>query len=234
MRCLASAIVAVALLIPSFGMKRLAAAKPPADFPVSVTLRDIGCCGTPPACIAANSGADRILSDGKGAYVNGINGSQISARIINDPCCEYMNLSVDLYQRSSRTFQFLYSPASEFSSQYPNAPSGYLNAGGRMVVNKLGTVAWGQPTTILQAHFTTDVGMFRFDSVSDLPYYESQRFQVTRVNRTTWDVSTNYYSNGTLTAGDLAVLTSGATPLGLYHMPFGATVTCLSSSSCPP
>ena len=227
MLCLAPAIVAAALLVPSFGMKGLAAAKPPADYPVSVTLRDIP--------------YDRILSDGKGAYVG--NGSQISAVIYSDPNNnQYTNLSLSLGANgpsaSRRTFQFLYSPAPPPVVQPAQAPSpypdGYLNAGGRMVVNKLGTVAQGQPTTILQAHFTTDVGMFRFDSVSDLPYYGSQRVQVTRFNQTTWDVSTNYYSDGTLTAGDLAWLNAGGTPLGLYHMPFGATVTCLSNTNCPP
>ena len=91
--------------------------------------------------------------------------------------------------------------------------------------------------------------MFRFDQMDKISqYYGSQRVQVRRLTPTTWDVSTNPFTDYSdpfgssyHTAGDLAVLAPyPSTPLGLYHLPFGATVTCLSPNTtqnpnnCPP
>ena len=215
------------------------------DYPVRVTFRDSGYCISPlPDCLAENPASDRVLSDGKNSssYTNGEGkNGKVSAVIVNNPD---KNLFLDLNGNSTnsgatgRTLQLFYVPATEFSSTYPYAPYGYLNAPMRMVVNKLGTITPGTTTT-LPAHFTTDVGMFRFDQMDKMSqYYGSQRVQVTRYDAATWDVSTEFLldTDGQHSAGDLAVLAPfPSTPLGLYHMPFGATVTCLPvPSPCPP
>jgi hypothetical protein len=233
MRCLALVVVAGAIIAGEIGVGHLSAAKAPANYPVSVTFRDAGWCNTPPTCIQANTGADRILSDGKGSYVDGGGKARtINAVIINDA---NKDLSLDLFTDTGRTFQLLYAPATDVTQPVPPPyPSGYLNAGGRMVVNQLGTIAYSQ-TKNLAAHFTVDVGMFHFFVPPPSSNYGSQRVQVTRVSPWVWQVSTDSFTDsfGNV-AGDLAVLMSGSTPLGLYHLPFGATITCQYTYNCPP
>ena len=91
-------LVAVAAVAAIFHQS-VFAAKPPADYPVSVTFRDVGGC-MPPLNLPDCSG-DRILSDGKNlsSYTNGEGNKngRVSAVIVNDPRnAEYLNLILEL------------------------------------------------------------------------------------------------------------------------------------------
>ena len=118
-----------------------------------------------------------------------------------------------------------------------------------MNIRNIGAMVVGT-TKITRASFNTAVGYFRWlggpnpgTGATTDPSYGSQAVVVTRTSTTTWDVRApvpaELYWAGSpdpvnYTAGDLNVLLKWAkgklTPVGLYHMPFGLTVTC---TACP-
>lgn len=225
MRRLAVVVAAAAFLVLSISVVRPLAYE--GDYPVSVTFRDLGWCNT-----GGCDPVDKILSDGRGAYVDGggKNG-QLNAFIRNGT--SNTDLVLGAPKGTGRTMQWFYTPATDVSQPTSNPPSGYLNAQGAMIINNIGAMPINE-TKLTSAQFNTDVGFFRFGPARNDPnYYGSQQIVVTRTSLTTWTASA--FLTG---AGDLAVLLkrvkpSGLTPVGLYHMPFGVEVTCLSSY-CPP
>ena len=227
MRRLAVAAFTTAFLTSSTTIGHLTAAKTTADYPVRITFRDIGL-------------TDKILSDGLGDYVNG-GGSNghVNAFIRNASTNSNTNLILGLSDAGTgRTLQFFYTPATDVAQPTQNPPSGYLNAVAAMGVNNIGAMSVNQ-TKLTSAQFNTDVGFFRFGPAPNDPnFYGSQRVVATRTSSTTWTISTDLYVDASGMSGDLDVLLqrvkSSFIPVGLYHMPFGVDVTCLSSSNCPP
>ncbi len=181
---------------------------------------------------------DRITSDGR-PYING-----------GDPGLEVrvwiggsQDVTVGTFQ-SGRKIHFSYTPATDVGQPTTNPPSGSLVDNAFMNIRNIGAMAVSS-TKITRASFNTAVGYFRWlgapnpvtGATTDLSY-GSQAVVVYRENRTTWHVETPVpfvskvwdATENTYTAGDLNVLLKEAkgklTPVGLYHMPFGLTVTC--------
>lgn len=178
----------------------------------------------------------RIKSDG-GPYLDGgqrglevrmwINGSQ--------------DLTVGTFA-SGRTLYF------DYSDKVPGSgigPTGIMYDNAFFVIRAIADMADGETRTT-KASFNTSVGYFRWlgspfpeaGSVSGGPY-DSQAVVVKRTNAQTWEVYTPVPEDTDVapgfTAGDLSVLLKSGrkgelTSVGLYHMPFGLTVTC---TTCP-
>ena len=178
---------------------------------------------------------DRISSDGA-AYVDGGNAG-LEVRV-------WINGSQDVTVgtfRSGRTVHFAYTPANDVAQPTANPPSGSLVDNTFVNIRNVGAMVVGS-TKITRASFNTAVGYFRWlngpnpsTGATTDPSYGSQAVVVTRTNSTTWTVRTP--EPGTwdgYPVGDVSVLLKEAkgklTPVGLYHMPFGLTVTC---ASCP-
>ena len=195
------------LLLAGSSPTRAVAAKPSSatPTPATATFRDLS--------------ADRITSDGLGAYVDAVKGSV---------CHIFTGASEDLTIgtfRSGRTIRFAYTPASDVVQRTSNPPFGSLVDNAFVNIHAIGAMPIGE-TKLTHASFTTAVGLFGFGG-----NYGSQQIVVTRQSRFTWSVSTEPYLSG---AGDLSVLLKSVkntwTPIGLYHMPFGLDVTC---PTCP-
>ncbi len=205
------------------------APKPALYTGATVTFRDMG--------IAGETGSDAIRSDGS-AYVDGGNAG-LEVRV-------WINGSQDVTVgtfRSGRKINFTYAPATDPGlPQYSaSPPEGSLSDNAFMNIRNIGAMPVGSEK-ITRASFNTAVGYFRWLSgpnpttgATTDPSYGSQAVVVTRTNPTTWMVRTP--EPGTwdgYPVGDLSVLLKEAkgklTPVGLYHMPFGLTVTC---DACP-
>ncbi len=190
---------------------------------------------------------DSITSDGNptntvAPYVNGGNAG-LEVRVwINGS----QDVTVGTFQ-SGRKIHFSYTPAVVFQ---PSAPTGSLVDNAFVNIRNIGAMVVGS-TKITRASFNTAVGHFRWlggpnpgtGATTPDESYGSLAVVVTRTSPTTWDVHTpvpaeSGYVDGSpavnYTAGDLSVLLKEAkgklTPVGLYHMPFGLTVTC---TACP-
>ena len=178
---------------------------------------------------------DKITSDGQ-PYVPGRRGLEVRLWINGS-----QDLTIGTFQ-SGRTIHFSYTPA---TCVMTNCPSGSLvdNA----FVNIRNIAAMGVGTTkITRASFNTAIGYFRWlgspnpaTGLTTDPWYGSQAVVVNRISATAWEIHTpvpaeSGYLDGTpiqdYTAGDLVVLLKDlkgtVAPVGLYHMPFGLTVTC--------
>jgi hypothetical protein len=187
---------------------------------------------------------DGITSDG-GAYVDGGNpGLEVRVWINGS-----QDVTVGTF-RSGRRINFSYAPATDVGQPTANPPAGALSDNAFMNIRNIGAMRVGD-TKITRASFNTAVGYFRWlggpnpsTGVTTDPSYGSQAVVVYRESATTWRVHTpvpaeSGYFDGIpvavdYTAGDLSVLLKELkgklTPVGLYHMPFGLTVTC---AACP-
>ena len=191
-----------------------------------------------------NLSGDAITSDGA-AYVDGLNAG-LEVRV-------WVNGSQDVTVgtfRSGRRIHFSYAPAGDVVQPSPNPPAGYLEDNAFMNIRNIGAMPL-YSTKITHASFNTAVGYFRWlgapnpstGATTNLSY-GSQAVVVYRASQNTWQVHTpvpaeSGYLDGSptaldYTAGDLSVLLKEAkgklTPVGLYHLPFGLTVTC---TACP-
>ena len=223
--------VAMCLLAPVSDAR---APKPPNFTGASVQLWDSVPLGDGTGSVPA-----RIKSDGA-PYVDGdrlevrmwINGSQ--------------DLTVGTFA-SGRTLYFDYSDKVPGSG---SGPTGIMYDNAFVNIRAIADMADGETRTT-KASFNTSVGYFRWlgspfpeaGSVSGGPY-GSQAVVVKRLQRLNpqtsppvWEVYTPVPSEvmPDYTAGDLSVLLKSGrkgelTPVGLYHMPFGLTVTC---NTCP-
>ncbi len=208
------------------------APKPPLYTGATVEFRDW------PASIGFPG--DGIKSDGA-AYVNGGNAG-LEVRVwINGS----QDVTVGTFQ-SGRTINFSYAPAIDVAQPTLNPPAGTLKDNAFMNIRNIGAMAVGT-TKITRASFNTAVGHFRWlgganpsTGATTDPSYGSQAVVVYRADANTWHVHTpvpaesGYWDGSPVqvnyTAGDLNVLLKEAkgklTPVGLYHMAFGLTVTC--------
>ena len=210
------------------------APKPPNFVGATVTFRDFP--GVPGG---DGMDADRIMSDGRGPYVNGgqrglevrmwINGSQ--------------DLTIGTFS-SGRTLHFDYRFKDPGTG---SGPLGMMSDNAFVAIRDIAAMAVGQKRTTKGA-FNTAIGYFRWLG-SPVPVsgvwsgepYDSEALVVHRTASDTWEVYTPVPSDTGIapdyTAGDLNVLLKDGkntlTKMGNYHMAFGLTVTCPNCSGHP-
>lgn len=209
MKRLSIATIVCGLLWAGSGTHGLMSAKPLNYTPASVAFRDYGVDGS----------MDKIMSDGLGAYLEGVRGSV--CRIFTGGS---QDLTLGTYQ-SGRKLRLFYAPAAELQQPTLNPPSGLLVDNSFVNVNSIGAMRIGE-AKVTPVQFNTAVGLFRWSGLSG-----SMLAFVVRNSRTNWTVSTDPLQAG---AGDIGVLMQAYKntykPAGLYHMPFGLDVNC---PACP-
>lgn len=209
MKRLTVAAIVLGLLFVGSESRELFAAKPLNYTQASVTFRNYGVDGS----------IDKIMSDGLGAYVDGVSGSV--CRIYTSGS---QDLTIGTYQ-SGRKMRFFYTPAADLQQPTSNPPSGSLIDNSFMTIKNIGAMTIGE-VKVASAQFNTAVGLFRWSSLDG-----SLLVYVVRNSQTNWTVSADSILAGT---GDIDVLMQSSRntykPIGLYHMPFGLDVNC---PGCP-
>jgi hypothetical protein len=219
-----AALVAAVLVAPA---GNAFAPKPPDYTPASATFRD--------------AEGDAIRSDRLGPYTDG--GSRgLEVHLFTCADCS-QDLTIGTF-RSGRTLTFDYRNKVAGSG---SGPLGTMSDNAFVNIRDIAAMMPGE-TKITRASFNSAVGYFRWLSGPAPTHgssllgqsYGSQAVEVTRSYDAppTWTVSTPstpVWYPGDYYAGDLAVLLKDApkntlASLGLYHMPFGLTVTC---ENCP-
>ena len=170
---------------------------------------------TPVTAVFTDHLDDSIRSDGRGAYLNGVDGVQ---SIIDSFADFILQLHYAGKKSSLRREMF-------FDFTKAITESGAINRGtfyedAFLNVDSIGTLAIGQSRSS-QAQFNTQVGLLRFNPEK---YPGTSYVLVTRTSATTWVIT----ASGT-TGGDVAALVQQAKGntfqyLGSYHMPFQITV----------
>ena len=214
-------LVALCLIAPA---GTAFAPKPPGYTGATVEFRDL---------VGDGIKSDGTLLNPVAPYVDGVDAG-LEVRVwINGS----QDVTVGTFQ-SGRKIKFSYTPAVDVTQPTANPPAGTLVDNAFMNIRNIGAMPV-LSTKITRASFNTAVGYFRWlggpnpsTGATTDPSYGSQAVVVTRTGAITWDVYTPdpvaVYSG--YNAGDLNVLLKEAkgklTPVGLYHMRFGLTVTC--------
>lgn len=209
----------------------------------------------PAKLILLDRAEDGITSDGKGAYIDGVDGVTAVLQGSSSPGAEFQFLLTfsavkGKYPRSI-TYHYTTPTATGCDPVPANDPVGSMSDTGFMAFLNVGTMPVGA-VVAKQGSFSTKIGTFRFGDATKAdpvePYYCSDLLVATRTSATTWTVTTDatpgqtyFNSAGTPvytanpeevgSASQLAV--SGSSFIGNYRMPFFATVSCLSATSCP-
>jgi|SRR5579864_977661 len=168
----------------------------------------LGCSAT-----FSDRSGDAIVSDGAGAYVNGVAG--VSCEVF-EGASDDITLYLTASKHASRFIEFNYTDRISASG-----PTGILD--------DLSTLSSLQDVAALAVGmagsktggFTTAVGRFAFNP-SNWP--GSSELTATRISQTEWTISADAAVN------DVAVLSQashkGSVAVGEYHMPFELTVSC--------
>jgi hypothetical protein len=174
--------------------------------------------GLPCSITVADRGGDNILSDGRGDYVDGVDGIQ---------CTIYQGASDDMTfyftasgKKAVRYLQFDYTDKISGSG-----PVGVLNDhSSQSSVQTIDAIGIGS-TEAHTGGFTTGIGRFAFNPTN---WPGASMLSVTRLSSTTWIVTADAGVN------DVAVLSQsakkGSVDVGHYHMAFQMAVHCGSCS----
>ena len=210
----------------------------------------------PAKIIFQDRGGDAITSDGKGAYIHGVDGvTAIFQTASNGTGGQFLLKFGAVKGKILRKINYAYSASGEVTpcdSTSTDNPTGVIADSGYVDFLNTANMAIGS-TIAKQGGFHTAVGTFRFHDATKLdpinPYNCGDLLVVTRGGATTWTVTTDvtpgqtyFNSIGTpvYTAdpeqvGSRSQLSNDTNHqfFGNYRMPFFATISCLSAAACP-
>ena len=170
--------------------------------------------------------SDQIKSDGLGPYAGQVQQNYPAQEIL-----------VNLVKRSTRRLWYDYTNRVSTECHEANGPTGFLEDAGYFAIKNAGDIPVGA-TAARRGIFYTSAFQWNFGNrvLSNNPGVNcSFEVVVTRVNQTTWYVTTdavpgqtllNFDGQEVLVGSQAQLQTSAGYFVGNYHMSFGMTVVC--------